>query len=675
MRVVTVARAWYWMLVCLSLTAASLSGCHKSSSTPNVGVVTGGTTLAIALSTATGSTVVLAGSQMVVTATIVNDAQNKGVTWTLTGPGSLLNATTTSVTYQAPNSVIGAEFATITATSIADTTQSTAVTLTTNGTPTIPQPVLFPGNQNTNYVSYINVVGGAAPYVWTISAGKLPDGLSISNTGSSTTAIVGKPSTIGSSSFTVQVTDTDGLVATANLSLQINNQASCLLNGQYVYQLNGFVGEKTAVRAGTFSVDSAGNVTGQFDLKSSAAALASQAVNTQNLCQTYTQNFGVLPMGSTFANESFNYAVGQTLASGHMQQNDGTGQLMAGPFTQQDTTSFNLNALAGDWVFGLVGDDGQLNRLAYAGRLSLNAGGVISAGQFDSTAGSGFSPSVVNGTFAAPDTKYGRGTVTLSLGSQNFPLSYYVVDANHVWLVSNDTSTSTPRVSGQLTRQTGAGLLDATVFKMPSVMSLWGMRYAQSAPVATVGLLQLLQTSPGVVTVQSDVASEGAYDSYNLTTGQPVTMTTTGRGTLGLTIGTVSHRFVLYSDGAGGGFVVEPQSVTNNYGILRAQTILTLQNPITSFLTTYYLGGTMNPVATSPITNLAQLLIGQGSISGGITGYYVLDPPTGRMTFSASRLILGGSDVVGYVLDQKHVVLMGDSLSIQNSQIAWLEAY
>jgi len=72
---------------------------------------------------------------------------------------------------------------------------------------------------------------------------------------------------------------------------------------------------------------------------------------------------------------------------------------------------------------------------------------------------------------------------------------------------------------------------------------------------------------------------------------------------------------------------------------------------------------------------LAQLLIGQGSISGGITGYYVLDPPTGRMTFSASRLILGGSDVVGYVLDQKHVVLMGDSLSIQNSQIAWLEAY
>ena len=201
------------------------------------------------------------------------------------------------------------------------------------------------------------------------------------------------------------------------------------------------------------------------------------------------------------------------------------------------------------------------------------------------------------------------------------------------------------------------------------------MRYAQSAPVATVGLLQLLQTSPGVVTVQSDVASEGAYDAYNLTTGQPVTMTTTGRGTLGLTIGTVSHRFVLYSDGAGGGFVVEPQSVTNNYGILRAQTILTLQNPITSFLTTYYLGGTMNPVATSPITNLAQLVIGQGSISGGITGYYVLDPPTGRMAFSASRLILGGSDVVGYVLDQKHVVLMGDSLSIQNSQIAWLEAY
>jgi len=471
------------------------------------------------------------------------------------------------------------------------------------------------------------------------------------------------------------VTDANGLVATANLSLQINNQAACLLNGQYVYQLNGFSSQKIGVRAGTFSVDSNGNVSGQFDLKNANTAQANKALSTQSLCQTYSQNFGVLPMSSTVGNEAFNYAVGQTLASGHMQQNDGTGQLMAGPFTQQDTTSFNFNALAGDWVFGLVGDDGKLNRLGYAGRLSLSNAGVVSSGQFDATTGLGFAASVVTGSFTAPDSKTGRGTVSLTMGSSTLPFAYYVVDANHIWLVSNDTSTTTPRLSGQMSRQTGAGLLDATVFNTPTVMSLWGMRYVQNAPVATVGLLQLTPTAPGTVTIQSDVASEGNFDAYNLTTGQAVAMTSQGRGTVSLNLGTITHNFVVYSDGAGGGFMVEPQSVTNNYGILRPQTIFAQQNPITTFKTTYYLGGTMNPVATSPITNLAQLLVGQGSISGGITGYYVLDPNTGRMTFSASRLILGGSDVVGYVLDQQHLVLMGDSLSIQNSQIAWVEAY
>jgi hypothetical protein len=282
----------------------------------------------------------------------------------------------------------------------------------------------------------------------------------------------------------------------------------------------------------------------------------------------------------------------------------------------------------------------------------------------------------VTGSLSTPDTTLGRGSVTLAIGSQSYPLSYYIIDANHIWVVSNDTQISTPRLSGQLTRQSGAGLLSASVFNTPGVLSLWGMRYVQNSPAATVSLLQLTATQTGVVTIQSDVVAEGAFDVYNLTTGQPVTMTANGRGTIGLTIaGATARQWIIYSDGNGGGFAVEPGSVANNYGILRPQTIFAQQNPITSFQSTYYLGGTMNAVATSPITNLAQLLVNQGSISGGITGYYVLDPNSGRMTFSASRLILGGSDVVGYVLDQQHLVLMGDSLSSPNSQIAWIEAY
>jgi len=659
----------------VALTTVLLAACHGSSSPSNVGVVTSGTTLAIALSTDTGTTTVLSSGQLTITATLINDASSQGVTWALQGPGALSNITTTSVVYTGPSRVVGNEFATITATSITDTSQASSVTVTTNGSPTIPQPVLFPGNQNISYVGYINVAGGAAPFTWSVVAGALPNGLSLSTSTGASVAIVGKPTSTGTSNFTVQAVDYDGLVATVNLSLTINNQTACLLNGQYAYQLTGFLAQKPAVRAGTFVVDSQGNVAGQYDLKNGATAQANQTLTSGGLCQTYTQNFGALPMSSSYANELFDYATGQSLSSGHMQQNDGTSQLMGGWFTQQDSTSFHLSSVAGDWVFGLVGDNGSLTRLGFAGRLSVNAQGLISQGAADSTAGIGFASSAVTGTLTAPDATTGRGTMTLTIGSQSYPFAYYVIDANRIWVVSNDTGTSTPRLAGQLSRQAGAGLLDATQFNTPGVMSLWGMRYVQNSPAATVALMRYQSTAPGVLTITSDVVAEGAYDVYNNTSAQPATMTANGRGTIGLTIGTSSRLFVVYSDGHGGGYVVEPGSLVNNYGIIRPQTIFAQQNTITTFNTTYYLGGTVNAVATAPITNLAQLLIGQGSVSGAVSGYYVLDPTSGRMAFSASRLVLGGADVVGYVLDQQHLVLMGDSLSSPNSQIAWIEAY
>ena len=158
---------------------------------------------------------------------------------------------------------------------------------------------------------------------------------------------------------------------------------------------------------------------------------------------------------------------------------------------------------------------------------------------------------------ATPDAVTGRGTATLSLGSTNLSLAYYVVDANHIWLVSSDSLTNTSRVSGQMTRQANAGFIDSSVYSTPTVMSLWGMRFIQGLPTATVALIELSKYASGTVTVQSDVVAEGAYDVYTQSQSQPVTMTSTGRGSLALTIGTSTRNFVIYSDGAGGGFSVQ----------------------------------------------------------------------------------------------------------------------
>ena len=71
------------------------------------------------------------------TATVSNDFQNKGVTWSLSGAGcsgstcgTLSQVTTTSVTYNAPASVPSPATVTVTATSISDTTKSGSATIT-----------------------------------------------------------------------------------------------------------------------------------------------------------------------------------------------------------------------------------------------------------------------------------------------------------------------------------------------------------------------------------------------------------------------------------------------------------------------------------------------------------------------------------------------------------------
>src|SRR6185503_19848831 len=65
--------------------------------------------------------------------------------------------------------------------------------------------------------------GGVTPYSWSITAGSLPAGLSISP---STGVISGTPTAQGTSNFTVQVKDSPGAAATAAVSITINSPLS-----------------------------------------------------------------------------------------------------------------------------------------------------------------------------------------------------------------------------------------------------------------------------------------------------------------------------------------------------------------------------------------------------------------------------------------------------------------
>src|SRR5664280_373602 len=81
-------------------------------------------------------------------------------------------------------------------------------------TTTSPLPA---GAVGVAYNQTLAASGGTSPYVWIITAGGLPTGLNLSTNG----AITGTPTMLTNASFTVQVTDNNGLSSTKTLSLTV----------------------------------------------------------------------------------------------------------------------------------------------------------------------------------------------------------------------------------------------------------------------------------------------------------------------------------------------------------------------------------------------------------------------------------------------------------------------
>jgi len=82
--------------------------------------------------------------------------------------------------------------------------------------------LLFPappgGEVNVAYSDQLTVTGGTSPYTWSVSTGTLPPGLTL---GASTGLLSGTPTTAGSYSFTVKVTDHSGLTDTEPVTMTI----------------------------------------------------------------------------------------------------------------------------------------------------------------------------------------------------------------------------------------------------------------------------------------------------------------------------------------------------------------------------------------------------------------------------------------------------------------------
>ncbi len=150
------------------------------------------------------------GQTVKFTATVENDSSTKGVTWsasavgiTGTACGTFTSATTISATYNAPATVSANLDITVTATSVADPTKTGSAVIVVSPPPSIMTTTLVNATPNTNYSATLQATGGVGTLTWSLASGPLPTGLSLSSTG----AITGDPTVSGTSTFTVQVTD------------------------------------------------------------------------------------------------------------------------------------------------------------------------------------------------------------------------------------------------------------------------------------------------------------------------------------------------------------------------------------------------------------------------------------------------------------------------------------
>jgi thermitase len=140
------------------------------------------------------------------------------------------------------------------------------------GAPSVTTATLPSATVWTAYRTTLAATGGTTPYTWSIAAGALPRGLSLSP---STGAIAGTPYATGTSSFTVRVRDAAGATATKAFTLTVSSTSSGGGgDGQTGVDLSGTWTSATRTSKGT------AGVTAVFRLTATGASgtVVSQAV-------------------------------------------------------------------------------------------------------------------------------------------------------------------------------------------------------------------------------------------------------------------------------------------------------------------------------------------------------------------------------------------------------------
>jgi hypothetical protein len=537
--------------ITIKITAASVAQPSISSSA----IIT---VPAIIVSLSPGPTTVVRGNVAQFTASVENDAANKGVAWTVscstTSCGTISPSKTASgtpTTFSAPTTLTTSLAMTITATSVTDSTKSGADPFTVVLPLTVPTTSLPHATGGLAYSQLLQAVGGLSPYSWSLGpTSALPTGLALGSDGT----ISGVPTQGGSFNFVVQVTDSGSpqLTALANLAitvtiLPLSVTSTTLPNGildtaytQPLQATGGIPPYSWSISSGSLpvwaSLTSQGTVSG-FPNAAVSSNFTVQVADSETPALTATQPLSLTVTKALGANDAelkgsyaflfsgFDDVTGLPVAVAGSFTADGVGNLANGVEDVNEPSGPSLN----EPFTGTYSIDSE-NR----GAFTLDASG--SSKTYVCVIGSITAGVATNGRFIEFDDTNGangqRGSGILRLqDSTAFSLASFA-GAYAFGFAGRDVSGNRSAIVGSITAdgagKVTAGVADQNVAGTATNPSLTG---TFSAPSTSNGRGMLILSPSGANTMN--------LAAYVVSSGELLVLTTDAISTAGLLNGTI----------------------------------------------------------------------------------------------------------------------------------------
>ena len=376
------------------------------------------------------------------------------------------------------------------------------VTISTSSLPT--------ATTATPYSTSISASGGIPPYTWSLVSGQLPSGLTFA---SGTATIAGTPILATTSTFTVQVTDSEvppatPVAATFTITVSAGTNSNSLLNGQYSFLFKGFDDNGAVALVGSLLADGTGKITGgSIDSARAPTSTSIGIVTGQSLTGSYSMGTDGRGTMELIATNSLNV----TLTTDYNLVLDSEGNVHffennsstsdndvvhthgEGIMKPANSSSLGASSFNGNYAFVFTGPDLAKSPTALGGVIHADGLGSITPGTGDYNEAGTFSSAIsLSGSFTFDTGTRGGASLTFELpGKSAYTLDYLFrfVSPSDLFFVASDTTDAThPRLSGEMILQSPTvQFTAATAMATPSVATGTGVNGGKASVLA--GLL------------------------------------------------------------------------------------------------------------------------------------------------------------------------------------------